>query len=111
MNKLLLFTLLLCCGCEAINKENERYAKEAAAQREKWDLEESRINQDRLTSHGKVIGVLPDGRTVTRYAIKDGSATHYIYVSGSSDITVNRSVRVGKHYHNEVEAFLGEEAK
>lgn len=65
MKKLVVFILILFCGCDSAATIRNR-------------------NQTTLNSGGEVIGTLPDGRVITRYEIKCYSDNHWVYVVGNS---------------------------
>lgn len=67
------------------------------------------INKNILSNAGETVGALPDGRTVTRWAVwsPSGYVTHYIYViEKTATITTNRTEMAGKVQVNRVDVVI-----
>lgn len=64
-------------------------------------------NKASLSSDGKYIGNLKDGREVRQFTIDNGDRYHYMYVIENTDYTtVNRTVQSGKVSHNVTEITI-----
>jgi hypothetical protein len=81
------------------------------------DPETKAVNKLRLSKDGEEIGVLPDGRKVTRYVISmgklplgDNCSPHWIYVVEGS-VSVNFETKDGKHIENHVQVIVDEKNK
>ncbi|RTK95554.1 MAG: hypothetical protein EKK64_06945 [Neisseriaceae bacterium] len=64
-------------------------------------------NEETLSGEGEYVGILPDGRKVSRYPIETGYRNHFLYLVEDSDtVTINRSVSSGKTTVNIVEVII-----
>ena len=90
MKKLFLI-ILFCLGCTGRN-----------------DPTVIKQNENTLSSSGEYVGVLPDGRKVTRYVIDTGSNhDHYLYViENTKSSTVNSIISSGKTTRNNVNVII-----
>jgi hypothetical protein len=101
--------LLLCVclvGCDGGYEEYKITARKAKIERDARIDKENRI---RLSEEGKEVGVLPDGRKVTKYYLDTGSSyPDVIYVVNGS-ITKNTKVQTSKNsLHNDIGVVIDE---